>query len=117
MEELTIVGPTDTGLASLVLDELAEAKETHFPKLKHVQMSQIENPSRTKVSAENGGIILELDDEEDDDEEDNEEEDEDNEEEDEDDEKEDEDEEEENDDDDVDDAEGNEEIVPMEESE
>ena len=110
MEELTIVGPTDTGLASLVLDELAEAKETHFPNLKHVQMSQIENPSRTKVSAENGGIILELDDEEDGDEEDNEEEDED-------DEKEDEDEEEENDDDDVNDAEGNEEIVPMEESE
>ena len=69
VEEIAIVGPIGTGLASRVLDELAEAKEVHFPRLKSVYMSHIENPSRTKVYSENVGIVLELDDEEEDDEE------------------------------------------------
>ena len=81
----------NTGLASLVLGELADAKEVHFPKLKNVHMSHIENPSGTKVSGENAGIVLELDDEGDDYDEDGHEED--------------------------GDAEGNDEIAPMEESE
>ena len=108
VEEITITGPANTTLASLVLDELAEAKRMYFPKLNNIYMSHIENSSATRVSAESAGIVLELDDEDEDDDDDEDEEEEDDEE---------EAEEEGDDDDDDDDAEGNEEIVPMEKSE
>ena len=118
VEEVTVVGPTDTGLASLILDELADAKYISFPRLHSVQMSQIKNSHRsvTKVASENAGIVLELDDdEEEDDEEDEEEEDDDEEGDDE--EDEDEEDEDEDDEDDEDDAEGDNDIAPEEESE
>ena len=64
---LALTAPANTGLASRVLDELAEAKGIYFPKLKNIHMSHIENSSGTRVSAENARIVLELDDEEEDD--------------------------------------------------
>ena len=48
VEDVVISGPTNTGLASLVLDELADAKEVHLPRIKSIHMSHIENSSRTK---------------------------------------------------------------------
>ena len=103
VEDVVISGPTNTGLASLVLDELANAKEVHLPRIKSIHMSHIENASRTKVAGENAGIILELDESDDDDDDDG------------DDEKEGEEEEEE----DEDNEEGgkDDEIIPMEETE
>ena len=48
VEDVTISGSTSTTLASLVLDELANAKEMHLPRIKRVHMSHIENSSGTK---------------------------------------------------------------------
>ena len=63
VEELVIFDVAHTGLGSQILDELAEAKEAHFPRLKNFHMSHNPNHSRTRVASENGGIILELDEE------------------------------------------------------
>ena len=63
VEKIIILDVAHTGLGSRVLDELVEAKELHFPRLKSLHMSHIESPSGTRVASENGGIVLELDDE------------------------------------------------------
>ena len=104
IEDATVVGPTDIQLASLVLDEVAEAKWKYFPGLKSLFMSQIESleAPKSRVLAENAGIVLSLDDEEDDDEDDYQEDD-----------YQEDDEKKDGNDDDVD-MEGNDEIVPME---
>ena len=103
VEDVTISGSTSTTLATLVLDELANAKEMHLPRIKKVHMSHTEKSPRTKVAGENAGIILELDesDEDDDDYEDDEKE-----------------EEEEKEEDDDNEEEGtDDDIVPMDETE
>ena len=75
--DVTVVGPTDIRLASLVLDEVAEAKWEHFPGLKSLFMSQIESleAPKSRALAENAGIVLALDDEDEDDDEEDEDED------------------------------------------